>query len=118
MVLVHIESSSATGTPTDVGLSGTWVAKGTATDTRQQIVDANYTRGRVSTYARLRQSNFSADYLRTRNSAYSENYTTTRTSTYSATYTTTRVSNYSLGFVGNYIGNYTRNRQEDFTRTR
>lgn len=86
--------SSAVGTPTDAGLSGTWSSKGTATDTRQQIVDVNYTRGRVSTYARLRQSNFSADYLRTRNSAYSENYTTTRTSTYSAAYTTTRVSNF------------------------
>jgi hypothetical protein len=110
--------SSAVGTPTDAGLSGTWSSKGTATDTRQQIVDVNYTRGRVSTYARLRQSNFSADYLRTRNSAYSENYTTTRTSTYSAAYTTTRVSNFSLGFVGNYIGNFTRTRQEDFTRTR
>lgn len=110
--------SSATGTPTDVGLSGTWAAKGTATDTRQEIVDANYTRGRVSTYSRLRQSAFSADYTRTRSSAYSQNYTRTRTSTYSADYTSLRSSNYSLGFIGNYIGNYTRNSTRDSQRTR
>ena len=39
--------SSAAGTPTDLGLSGTWAARGTATDTRQAIVDANYSRNRV-----------------------------------------------------------------------
>jgi hypothetical protein len=110
--------SSATGTPTNVGLSGTWVAKGTATDTRQAIVDANYTRGRVSTYSRLREVNFTDTYARTRSSAYSADYTTTRSSAYTANYVTTRTSNYSLGFVGNYIGDFTRNREEDFTRTR
>ena len=110
--------SSVAGTPTDVGLSGTWASRGTATDTRQAIVDANYTRGRVSTYSRLRESNFTDTYTRTRSSAYSADYTTTRSSAYTANYVTTRTSNYSLGFVGNYIGNFTRTRQTDFTRTR
>ena len=110
--------SSVAGTPTDVGLSGTWASRGTATDTRQAIVDANYTRGRVSTYSRLRESNFTDTYTRTRSSAFSADYTTTRSSAYTANYVTTRTSNYSLGFVGNYIGNFTRTRQTDFTRTR
>ena len=110
--------SSAAGTPTSNGLSGTWTAKGTATDTRQAIVDANYTRGRVSTYARLRTSTYSADYQRTRNSAFSRSSNVARTSTYTATYTKTRVSTYTVsGFLGNFIGNYVSTATKDYTRT-
>ena len=108
--------SATAGTPNDYGYGGTWTAKGTATDTRQAIVDTNYTRTRQSTYARLRSSSYSADYTRTRTSAFSQNYETVRSSSYSADYTKTRTSNYSLGFVGNYIGNYTRTSTRDFTR--
>jgi len=110
--------SSAAGTPSDIGLSGTWTAKGTATDTRQAIVDVNYTRTRSSSFARLRTSTFAGNYTRTRSSAFSQDYTTTRESTYSANYTRTRASNYSLGFVGDFIANYTTERDEDFTRNR
>ena len=110
--------SSAAGTPTSNGLSGTWTAKGTATDTRQAIVDANYTRGRTSTYARLRTSTYSAEYQRTRNSAFSRSSNVARTSTYSATYTKTRVSTYTVsGFLGNFIGNYASATSKDYTRT-
>ena len=110
--------SSATGTPSDIGLSGTWTAKGTATDTRQAVVDANYTRTRSSSFSRLRTSTFAGNYTRTRSSAFSEDYTTTRESTYSANYTRTRASNYSLGFVGDFIANYTTERDQNFTRNR
>ena len=111
--------SSAAGTPTSNGLSGTWTAKGTATDSRQAIVDANYTRGRVSTYARLRTSTYSAEYQRTRNSAFSRSSNVARTSTYTATYTKTRVSTYTVsGFLGNFIGNYiSATATKDYTRT-
>ena len=110
--------SSAAGNPTSNGLSGTWTAKGTATDTRQAIVDANYTRGRVSTYARLRTSTYSADYQRTRNSAFSRSSNVARTSTYTATYTKTRVSTYTVsGFLGNFIGNYSSETDKEYTRT-
>lgn len=110
--------SSAAGNPTSNGLSGTWTAKGTATDTRQAIVNANYTRGRTSTYARLRTSTYSADYQRTRNSAFSRSSNVARTSTYTATYTKTRVSTYTVsGFLGNFIGNYSSTTDKDFTRS-
>jgi hypothetical protein len=110
--------SSAAGTPTSNGLSGTWTAKGTATDTRQAIVNANYTRGRTSTYARLRTSTYSAEYQRTRSSAFSRSSNVARTSTYSATYTKTRVSTYTVsGFLGNFIGDYARATDKDYTRT-
>ena len=109
--------SSSAGTPTDNGYSGTWAAKGTATDTRQVVVDTNYTRSRVSTYARLRVSNFSADYQRTRNSAYVGDFLRTRSSAFSATYQQVRQSNYSLGFIGNYVNNFTRTRASTYSRT-
>lgn len=110
--------SSASGTPTDLGFTGTWAARGTATDTRQAIVDANYSRNRVSTYARLRESTFSADYTGTRSSNYSDDYSRVRSSAYSDTYTVNRESNYSVGFVGNYSRNFTRTRSSNYTRTR
>lgn len=88
--------SSAEGTPNDAGLSGTWISKGVATDTRKAIVDTNYTRTRTSSYARLRTSEYST--------------------TFSDTYTVTRVSNYSDGYIGNYTSEYTRTRASTFTR--
>ena len=109
--------SSATGTPTNAGFAGTWQAKGTATDTRQDAVLAEYTRSRSSTYTRTRNSTFSADYQRTRASTFLRSSTTSRSSTYSATYTKTRTSNYSPAFVGDYIGNYTTTTSDSFTRT-
>ena len=110
--------SSAAGTPTDLGFTGTWAARGTATDTRQAIVDANYSRNRVSTYSRLRESTFSDNYSRTRSSNYSDNYSRVRSSAYSDTYTVNRQSNYSVGFVGDYSRNFTRLRSSNYTRTR
>jgi hypothetical protein len=110
--------SSASGTPTDLGFSGTWAARGTATDTRQNIVDANYTRGRVSTYARLAEVSFSDNYSRTRSSAYSKDYSRIRSSSYIDTYTVNRESNYSVGFVGEYSRNYETTRSSNYTRTR
>lgn len=110
--------SSATGTPTNAGFTGTWQSKGAATDTRNAIVDVNYTRSRASTYARLRNSNYTADYTRTRSSTYARSSNVTRTSTYSATYTKTRVSTYLIsGFLGDYTGNYSRTTSGTFTRT-
>lgn len=110
--------SSAAGTPNNNGLTGTWSAKGTATDTRQSIVDANYTRGRASTYVKYRNSNYSAAYSRTRNSSYTRGSTVTRSSTYTATYTKTRESQFTVsGFIGNFIGNYTTETDKIYTRT-
>ena len=110
--------SSSTGTPTNAGFTGTWQSKGAATDTRNAIGEVNYTRNRASTYARLRNSNYTADYTRSRSSTYARSSNVTRTSTYSATYTKTRVSTYLIsGFLGNYTGNYSRTTSGAFTRT-
>ena len=109
--------SSAEGNPAANGLSGTWVSKGTATDTRQQIVDANYTRTRSSNYNRTRTSTYTRTSTRTRSSNYSQAYTRTR----SSAYTRTRSSNYAGNFIGDFLGDYTRTstrtRTSTYTRT-
>jgi len=108
--------SSAQGTPVANGYSGSWSSKGTATDTRQAVTDATYTRSRVSTYARQRDSTYSQDYTRDRASTFSQQFIGNYTRNFSDTYTRTRTSIYSPGFVGDYIGNYTTERDQNFTR--
>jgi len=88
--------SAAEGTPLQNGFTGTWISKGTATDTRKALVDTNYTRTRVSTYARLRTSSYATEF--------------------SDTYQIIRTSQYSDGYIGNYSRDFTRGRESNFTR--
>ena len=117
--------SSSDGAPTD---PGTWVAKGTATDTKQQTADQNYTRDstRVSTrdstrnFTRVSQRNYGANYAR----VYDGNYVGT-TEYVGANFAGNYTGNYSgNSFIGNYTddayaGNYvaTYASESDFLRT-
>jgi len=107
-------------TPTGQGLSGTWAAKGTATDTRQVVADQNYTRSREQQYTKLRNSTYSAAYARTRSSTYiGVSASGPRTSTYTATRVQTRSSNYNVsGFLGNFTGNYSSETDRIYSRLR
>ena len=119
--------SATEGNPISQGYTGNWITKGTATDTRKSIVDANYTRTRVSTYTNLRTSEyttvFSETYDRTRTSNYSVgfigNYTgefdRTRSSEYISNYTRNRFSTFTRSFLGNYAGNFAGNFVQNFT---
>jgi hypothetical protein len=119
--------SATEGNPTTQGYTGNWITKGTATDTRKSIVDTNYTRTRVSTYANLRTSEyttvFSETYDRIRTSNYSVgfigNYTNafdrTRSSEYILNYTRNRFSTFARSFLGNYVGNFEGNFARNFT---
>lgn len=109
--------SSAQGTPASTGKSGTWVSKGTATDTRQVIEDATYTRSKTSTYLRQKNSTYSQQYTRDRASTFTQDFTGNYSRNFQDTYTKTRTSIYSPGFVGDFQGNYTRERDQNFTRT-
>lgn len=109
--------SSAQGTPASTGKSGTWVSKGTATDTRQVIEDATYTRSRTSTYLSQRNSTYSKAYSRDRASTFTQDFIGNYSRNFQDTYTKTRTSVYSPGFVGDFTGNYTRERDQNFTRT-
>lgn len=80
--------SAVQGAPTD---AGTWVAKGTATDTRNVAVEEDYTRNCQVT----RFANFVGDYT--------GNYT----GTFQNTTTNVYAGNYLRDFLGNFIGTYT-----------
>tara|TARA_B110000977_G_scaffold184222_1_gene247654 strand:- start:19207 stop:21759 length:2553 start_codon:yes stop_codon:yes gene_type:complete len=107
-------------TPTGQGLSGTWAAKGTATDTRQVVADQNYTRSREQQYTKLRNATYSAAYARTRSSTYiGVSESGPRTSTYTATRVQTRNSNYNVsGFLGDFTGNYSSETDRIYSRLR
>ena len=97
--------SSAQGAPS---ASGTWVAKGTATDTKLTTADANYTR----TSTRTTFASF--DNTFTRNSQV--DYITAYTGTYAGDYVGFQSFDgtaFTLAYVGNYDGptgpNFTRN---------
>ena len=127
--------SSTSGTPTANGYSGTWHSKGVAVDTKQATVSTQYTRNfsrsRVSTYAREYVGDYLGEYTRlstrTRTSNYVGEYTRTRTSNYtririvnriqnrSSTYQRIRSSNYSRTFEGNYTGPRASNYSRIFT---
>ena len=80
--------SAVQGAPTD---AGTWVAKGTATDTRNIAVEEDYTRNCQVT----RFTNFVGDYT--------GNYI----GTFQNTTTNVYAGNYLRDFIGNFIGTYT-----------
>jgi hypothetical protein len=91
--------SSAQGVPTD---AGTWVSKGTATDTRRDIVDTNYT----NTFSRTRTSNYTVGNF-SRN--FEGNYTRIFTGDFTGNYTRiTATNNFESGFSVSFEGNYSR----------
>ena len=86
--------SSGEGVPV---AGGTWVARGTATDSRNTTAEVNYS------------------------ATYSSNYAGEYSATYSANYQGTRVTNRATNFVGNYVNpnaiNYQRTILRGFGRT-
>jgi len=99
--------SSADGVPTD---PGTWVAKGTATDTKTTTADVAYTRTSQTDY----QSNYDAAYVRNYEGNYINTYSRIRTSAYNTdfvgyagAYVATYISDYEGDYISNYEGDYT-----------
>ena len=102
--------SSAQGVPTD---SGTWVAKGTATDIRNTLADQNYTRDSTSNFEGNYEGAFGGDYTGNYDGNYSGahfdgDYATFYAGQYTGDYQVIDVD----GFLGNYsseanyIGHY------------
>jgi hypothetical protein len=121
--------SSAEGTPV---AAGTWVAKGTATDTKQDSANQDYTRNstrtRGSTFSRNSTNIFTTDFLNPATGNFTRDSTRNSiglnsTSNFAANYTrtSTRVStratavNYESAYAGNYISTYTGDFTGDFT---
>ena len=76
--------NSGDGAPTD---TGTWQARGTATDTRKTTGDVTYS------------ATYSADY----SGAYTSNFTQAFTGNFTGAYTGNYVGNYTGNYVGNYV---------------
>ena len=118
--------SSTQGDPSNQGYSGTWVAKGTATDTRNLVEATSYSRTRSSNYARTFEGNYSRDFAGNYSRDFVGNYSRIFTGNYGegfvGNFTRTFVGDYTRGFVGNYSrnfeGNYARAFTRESTRTR
>lgn len=140
----YILNSSATGAPSE---TGTWVAKGTATDTRHTTTDTDYTQDFVGTFETTFTGTFETDFVGTftgeRNftqdfvgtfettftgdfvgdfvgaANYTQNFTTDRTQNFSVYGGGTFTGNFIGDFVGDFVGeaNYTQNFTQNFVGT-
>jgi hypothetical protein len=108
--------SSAQGAPVS---GGTWVTKGTATDTKNNTADQAYSAAYSADYTANYETNFSADYLGNYIGDYVGNYLGNYVGNYSGNYTNPNAIQYtrqrntyrpsanpSIGFYGYYLGNY------------
>ena len=92
----YILNSATTGAPSE---TGTWVAKGTATDTRHTTTDTDYTQDFVGTFEQDFVGTFETDFVGTFTSAET-NFETTFTGTFETTFTGT----FETDFVGTFTG--------------
>ena len=88
----YLLRSSSQGVPS---ATGTWAAKGTATDIRNTLADQNYTRDSTS--------NFEGNYS---GAAYEAAYQSDYVGVYAGDYIGEYAGNYQTSFAGDYEGNY------------
>lgn len=100
------------GAPTD---AGTWSARGTATDTRRNLVNtdysATYTRTRVTDSTRTSLTDFSrdVDYVGNYSRDFAGNFIGDFTGDFTGNFIGDFTGDYSRSFLGDYTGNYSRN---------
>ena len=99
--------SSANGAPV---AAGTWVARGTATDTRKTTADVDYTRNSTVDYTR----NSTSDFTRNSTSNFTTNFTRNSTSDFTRNSTTIFTGDFAGNFAGNFTGDFIGN--TNFTR--
>jgi len=95
--------SSAQGAPVS---GGTWVSRGTATDTKNTTADVDYS----AIYTQVIAENYIGNYTRDRTQNFVGNYTRDRTQNFVGTYTRDRTQN--------FVGNYTNPNAINYQRTR
>lgn len=88
--------NSSQGAPTD---TGTWVAKGTATDTKNNTANQAFTRDSTVNF----QANYTTSYTR----GYATNYTSITDVAYTSTYTRVFDQGYSIDYTGGFNQGYT-----------
>ena len=98
----YLLRNASQGAPT---ATGTWVAKGTATDTKQTTAVVNYSRTSTGNFLGNYDGQYSGDYVGNYDGQYSGDYT----GNYDGQYTRVSTRDSTSGFIGDYAGNYTGN---------
>jgi hypothetical protein len=109
--------SSTAGAPTD---PGTWVAKGTATDTKQTTSQQLFTRDSTvnfqANYTKLYTSNYASNYTKLSTVAYQRLYTSNYTKAYTASYQNEfSLTNYTATYQTGYDNAYQKEFQAGYT---
>ena len=90
--------------------TGTWVAKGTATDTRNTTSDVDYSADYSAGYDGTYSAAYSADYSANRATNFIGNYTNPNAVNYTSNRETYRYQQYSISsfatFVGDFVGDF------------
>ena len=102
----YLIRNSIQGAPT---ASGTWVAKGTATDTRLTETETNFTL--IST------QNFAGDFTGNFTSEFTNNFTNIFTGNVETDFTRNSTAGRASNFTRNSTNTFTRNSTDTFTRT-
>ena len=102
--------SSSQGAPTALG---TWVARGTALDTRKTFLDdpgytsaLNYEKDYTGEYVPTYETSYSSEYILDYTSEYSSDYSATFQGLYISEYTGDYTGEYNTEFAENYIDIY------------
>ena len=93
--------------------AGTWVAKGTATDTKQQTADQNYTRVSTGNFIGNYDGQYVGDYVGNYVGIYTRNSTTVFAAAYTRNSTLAAVENYARNSTVNFTRTSTRTSTRD-----
>ena len=104
--------SSAQGAPT---ASGTWNARGTATDTKNTVVETDYTRTAEEVYTGNFIGDFIGDFSRTFTGNFIGNFQQEYTGNYTGDFLRDFTGNFLRDFTGNFLRDFTGNFARDFT---
>ena len=105
----YLIRSSAQGAPTS---TGTWVAKGTATDTRLVAAETNFTNSSTGNQTVAFSGNFTQNFTDNFTNNFTDNFTTESTANFTDTFSNT----FSQDFVDTNTVNFTGVSTQDFTR--
>lgn len=101
--------TSAQGAPVS---GGTWVSKGVALDTRQQVSEEDYTRTVTKTFERNSSDTFVGNYV----ADFIGNYVADFIGNYTGAFTGDYIGDFIGNYVGTYEGIYTRVSEVNYSR--
>ena len=107
----YLLRNASQGAPT---AAGTWVAKGTATDTKQTTADVSYTRTSTGNFTGNYDGQYAGDYVGNYDGQFIGDYV----GNYDGLFTRDSTQGFTGNFVGNYEGQYAGNYEGNYTTVR